>query len=55
MEKELKKLYDRRNEEAYRLMDDLTRWYHQTDDLEQKERFKEHLMDIEQDLGLLDE
>ena len=44
-----------REEESYRLMDDLTRWYHQTDDTDEKELYKKHLIDMEQDLGLLDE
>lgn len=44
-----------REEEAYRLMDDLTRWYHQTDDIKLKEMYKSYLRDIEDDLGLLEE
>lgn len=43
-----------REEESYRLMELLTNLYHQTNDIKQKERYKKHLMDIEQDLGLLD-
>lgn len=44
-----------RDEEAYRLMDLLMEWYHQTNDADEKERYKKHLRDIEEDLGLLDE
>ena len=44
-----------REEEAYDLMELLTRYYHQTDDRKLKEMYKGYLRDIESDLGLLDE
>ena len=44
-----------REQNAYDLMELLTRWYHQTDDIEQKELYKKHLMDIESELGLINE
>ena len=44
-----------REEEAYELMELLTRWCHQTDDIDEKELYRKHLRNMEQDLGLLDE
>lgn len=43
-----------KEEELYKLLETLTKLYHRTNDKELQELFKNHMKDIEEDLGLLE-
>lgn len=44
-----------REEELYMMLETITKLYHKTNDTQLQELFKDHMKDIESELGLLDE